>query len=207
MTALISAIPFAVRWWSGRLSPIGEEPAIAAGVDATWTSCGRCATAARIRSRRCRLAERERTGITSLKIGYNRVFGYYIEITNAHRAAIPADYQRRQTLTGAERYVTPALKEYEERVLTRRRAHRGARAGAVRRAAGDRGTRRGAPAARRATGRGARRPRFVRRGRAARAVRPTDDHGGVRARDPRRPAPRRRADDAARAVHPQRRDR
>ena len=62
--------------------------------------------------------ERERTGIASLKVGYNRVFGYYIEISNANRHLIPADYQRRQTLTGAERYVTPALKEYEERVLT-----------------------------------------------------------------------------------------
>ena len=62
--------------------------------------------------------ERERTGITSLKVGYNRVFGYFIEVTNAHGHKIPEDYQRRQTLTGAERYVTPALKEYEERVLT-----------------------------------------------------------------------------------------
>jgi hypothetical protein len=46
------------------------------------------------------------------------VFGYFIEVSNAHRAAVPGDYQRRQTLTGGERYVTPALKEYEERVLT-----------------------------------------------------------------------------------------
>ena len=62
-------------------------------------------------------AERERTGISSLKVGYNRVFGYFIEVTNANRHLIPSDYQRRQTLTGGERYVTPALKEYEERVL------------------------------------------------------------------------------------------
>ncbi len=62
--------------------------------------------------------ERVRTGIASLKVGYNKVFGYYIEVTNANKHLIPADYQRRQTLTGAERYVTPALKEYEERVLT-----------------------------------------------------------------------------------------
>jgi DNA mismatch repair protein MutS len=61
--------------------------------------------------------ERERTGITSLKVGYNRVFGYFIEVSNANRQLIPPDYQRRQTLTGAERYVTTALKEYEERVL------------------------------------------------------------------------------------------
>ncbi|MDB4880497.1 MAG: mismatch repair protein mutS, partial [Gemmatimonadetes bacterium] len=62
--------------------------------------------------------ERARTGIPSLKVGFNRVFGYYIEITNANRDLVPADYQRRQTLTGAERFVTPALKEYEEKVLT-----------------------------------------------------------------------------------------
>jgi DNA mismatch repair protein MutS len=61
--------------------------------------------------------ERERTGITSLKVGYNRVFGYYLEISKANRHAVPANYERRQTLTGAERYVTPELKEYEARVL------------------------------------------------------------------------------------------
>jgi DNA mismatch repair protein MutS len=61
--------------------------------------------------------ERERTGIASLKVGFNKVFGYYIEVTHAHRTRIPADYERRQTLTGAERYVTPELKEYEAKVL------------------------------------------------------------------------------------------
>jgi DNA mismatch repair protein MutS len=61
--------------------------------------------------------ERERTGIGSLKVGFNKVFGYYLEVTHAHRARIPADYERRQTLTGAERYVTPELKEYEAKVL------------------------------------------------------------------------------------------
>ena len=61
--------------------------------------------------------ERERTGISSLKVGFNKVFGYYIEVTHAHRERIPADYERRQTLTGAERYVTPDLKEYEAKVL------------------------------------------------------------------------------------------
>jgi DNA mismatch repair protein MutS len=61
--------------------------------------------------------ERERTGIPSLKVGFNKVFGYYIEITHAHRERIPADYERRQTLTGAERYVTADLKEYEAKVL------------------------------------------------------------------------------------------
>ena len=61
--------------------------------------------------------ERERTGITSLKVGFNKVFGYYLEITNAHAAKVPADYERRQTLASAERYVTPELKEYEAKVL------------------------------------------------------------------------------------------
>jgi DNA mismatch repair protein MutS len=58
-----------------------------------------------------------RTGINSLKIGYNQVHGYYIEVTHAHTAKIPANYTRRQTLKNAERYITPELKEYEEKVL------------------------------------------------------------------------------------------
>ena len=61
--------------------------------------------------------ERERTGIPSLKVGFNNVFGYYIEITNTHRDRAPADYTRKQTMTNAERYVTPALKEMEEKIL------------------------------------------------------------------------------------------
>jgi DNA mismatch repair protein MutS len=61
--------------------------------------------------------ERERTGIPSLKVGFNNVFGYYIEITHTHREKIPADYIRKQTLTNAERYITPELKEYEEKIL------------------------------------------------------------------------------------------
>jgi DNA mismatch repair protein MutS len=61
--------------------------------------------------------ERDRTGIASLKVGFNKVFGYYLEITNAHAAKVPPDYERRQTLAGAERYVTPELKDYESRVL------------------------------------------------------------------------------------------
>jgi DNA mismatch repair protein MutS len=59
-----------------------------------------------------------RTAIPSLKVGFNRVFGYYIEITHTHVSKIPADYQRKQTLKNAERYITPELKEYEEKVLT-----------------------------------------------------------------------------------------
>jgi len=61
--------------------------------------------------------ERERTGIPSLKVGYNKVFGYFLEITHAHADKVPPDYERRQTLAGAERYVTPELKQYEAKVL------------------------------------------------------------------------------------------
>jgi DNA mismatch repair protein MutS len=62
--------------------------------------------------------ERERTGIPSLKIDYNSVFGYYIEVTKAHLDKIPEDYIRKQTLVNAERFITPELKEYEEKIFT-----------------------------------------------------------------------------------------
>ena len=96
---------------------MGEEICIRSGVDAAldeWRSLrdgGKDAIA------RIQTEERTRTGINSLKVGYNRVFGYFIEVTNSNSHLVPADYQRRQTLTGAERYVTPALKEHEEKVL------------------------------------------------------------------------------------------
>ncbi|HEX9019000.1 MAG TPA: DNA mismatch repair protein MutS, partial [Anaerolineaceae bacterium] len=61
--------------------------------------------------------ERERTGIKSLKVGYNKVFGYYIEITRANDSMVPAEYIRKQTLVNAERYITPEMKEYETLVL------------------------------------------------------------------------------------------
>ena len=61
--------------------------------------------------------ERARTGIQSLKVRYNRVFGYYIEISKSNLHAVPPDYHRKQTIAGGERFVTPALKEYEEKVL------------------------------------------------------------------------------------------
>jgi DNA mismatch repair protein MutS len=61
--------------------------------------------------------ERDRTGISSLKVRYNRVFGYYLEVTRANQGRVPADYIRRQTLANAERYVTPELKDLEEQIL------------------------------------------------------------------------------------------
>jgi len=92
--------------------------AVAAGVDTELdelraiSSTGRQAIAA-IEER-----ERQRTGIGSLKVRYNSVFGYYIEITKANMAMAPADYERKQTLVNAERFTTPELKEYERKILT-----------------------------------------------------------------------------------------
>ncbi len=66
--------------------------------------------------------ERERTGIRSLRVAYNRVFGYYIEVSNANLSMVPEDFNRKQTLVGAERFVTPRLKELEDRILAAREA-------------------------------------------------------------------------------------
>jgi len=60
--------------------------------------------------------EAERSGISSLKIGFNNVFGYYLEVTNAHKSKVPGEWMRKQTLANAERYITPELKEYEEQI-------------------------------------------------------------------------------------------
>src|SRR4029079_5477958 len=62
--------------------------------------------------------ESTRTGISTLKVGFNKVFGYYIEITQKHGDKIPDNYIRKQTVKNAERYITPELKEYEDKVLT-----------------------------------------------------------------------------------------
>jgi DNA mismatch repair protein MutS len=61
--------------------------------------------------------ERQRLDIKSLKVGYNKVFGYYIEVTNTHATKVPAEYIRKQTIANGERYITPELKEYETLVL------------------------------------------------------------------------------------------
>lgn len=96
---------------------IGDEPTIAPGLDAELDDLRAIRDGGKDAIATIQAEERARTGIQSLKVGFNRVFGYYLEISNANRHLVPADYQRRQTLTGAERYVTPALKEYEEKVL------------------------------------------------------------------------------------------
>jgi DNA mismatch repair protein MutS len=96
----------------------GEEPAIAAGVDAELDSLRDVRDGGKDLIARIQADERARTGIASLKVGFNKVFGYYIEITKSNLHLVPEDYQRRQTITNGERFVTPALKEHEARVLT-----------------------------------------------------------------------------------------
>jgi DNA mismatch repair protein MutS len=97
---------------------LGDEATIAPGVDAELDELRALRDGSKDAIAAIQAEERTRTGIPSLKVGFNKVFGYFIEVTNANRDLVPADYQRRQTLSGAERYVTPALKEYEEKVLT-----------------------------------------------------------------------------------------
>jgi DNA mismatch repair protein MutS len=97
---------------------LGDEAAIRAGFDEELDALRVLRDGGKDGIASIQAAERTRTGIQSLKVGYNKVFGYFIEVTNANQHLVPEDYQRRQTLTGAERYVTPALKEFEERVLT-----------------------------------------------------------------------------------------
>lgn len=97
---------------------LGEDATVRLGFDSELDELRGLRDGGKDGIARIQSEERERTGINSLKVGYNRVFGYYIEVTNSQGHRIPDDYQRRQTLTGAERYVTPALKEYEERVLS-----------------------------------------------------------------------------------------
>jgi len=97
---------------------IGEEPTIAAGQDAELDGLRELRDGGKDAIARIQSDERTRTGIASLKVGFNKVFGYYIEVTNSNLHLVPADYQRRQTIASGERFVTASLKEYEERVLS-----------------------------------------------------------------------------------------
>ena len=92
--------------------------AIAPDVDAELDELRSISTTGRQSIAAIEERERERTGISSLKVRYNSVFGYYIEITKANLALAPGDYERKQTLVNAERFTTPELKEYERKILT-----------------------------------------------------------------------------------------
>jgi DNA mismatch repair protein MutS len=93
---------------------------IAAGYDADLDELRRISTNADQYLADLETRERRRTGIANLKVGYNRVHGFYIELTRGQAAGAPANYIRRQTLKGAERYITPELKEFEDKVLSAR---------------------------------------------------------------------------------------
>jgi len=124
--AAIASLDVDPRWATLLASAIAPEPAalvrdggvIAAGFDgeldelrAIDANCGEFLVALEAR-------ERTRTGIANLKVEYNRVHGFYIEVTNAHVEKIPDDYRRRQTLKNAERYITPELKTFEDKALS-----------------------------------------------------------------------------------------
>jgi DNA mismatch repair protein MutS len=112
--------------WLGRA--IAESPplwlrdggVIAPGYDDTLDELRRLSTDADSFLRELELRERQRTGVATLKVGYNRVHGYYIELGRSHAEKVPAEYRRRQTLKATERYITEELKAFEDKVLSAR---------------------------------------------------------------------------------------
>jgi DNA mismatch repair protein MutS len=97
---------------------LSDGGAVRVGVDAELDELRGLSTSGKQRIAAIEERERERTGIGSLKVRFNTVFGYYIEITRANAKAVPADYERKQTLVNAERFTTPELKELEAKILT-----------------------------------------------------------------------------------------
>lgn len=96
---------------------LNKGSVIAQGIDAELDELRDIAYRSKDYLMRMQAREIENTGISSLKIGYNNVFGYYIEVTNTHRSKVPQQWIRKQTLVNAERYITQELKEYEEKIL------------------------------------------------------------------------------------------
>ena len=96
---------------------IQKGEAIAAGVHPELDQLRSLATSGKQFLQAMQEREIKETGITSLKIGFNSVFGYYLEVTHAHKEKVPSNWIRKQTLTNAERYITPELKEYEEKII------------------------------------------------------------------------------------------
>lgn len=97
---------------------IAKGGAIAQGVDSELDSLRELAFNSRQVLEQLKNDECEKTGISSLKIGYNNVFGYYLEVTNTHKDKVPQEWIRKQTLANAERYITEELKELESRIIT-----------------------------------------------------------------------------------------
>ena len=98
-------------------SLFGKGDIIANGVDAELDDLRRVARHSKEYLLNLQQQESERSGITSLKVGYNNIFGYYLEVRNTHKDKVPAEWIRKQTLVNAERYITQELKEYEEKIL------------------------------------------------------------------------------------------
>ena len=96
---------------------IGKGDVIASGVDSRLDELREISRGGKDYLQKMQERETERTGISTLKIGYNNVFGYYIEVRNSSRDKVPEDWVRKQTLVNAERYITSELKEYEEKIL------------------------------------------------------------------------------------------
>ncbi|MEJ5306201.1 MAG: DNA mismatch repair protein MutS [Ignavibacteria bacterium] len=96
---------------------IADGGVIKAGFNAELDELRNLSTSGKDYLAQLQARERERTQIPSLKVAYNKVFGYYIEVSNAHKNKVPQDYIRKQTLVNAERYITPELKQYEEKIL------------------------------------------------------------------------------------------
>ena len=96
---------------------LGKGDVIAAGVNEELDELRRIARHGKDYLLEVQQREVERTGISSLKIGFNNVFGYYLEVRNAHKDSVPAEWIRKQTLVNAERYITEELKEYEQKIL------------------------------------------------------------------------------------------
>jgi DNA mismatch repair protein MutS len=97
---------------------LGDGGAIREGVDTELDELRELSRSGRQSLAAIEERERERTGIGSLKVRFNSVFGYYLEVTKANAKSVPADYERKQTLVNAERFTTPELKEYETKILT-----------------------------------------------------------------------------------------
>ncbi len=95
---------------------IARGGAIRAGVNTDLDELRSISQSGKAYLAKLQAVEAEKTGITSLKIGFNNVFGYYLEVTNSHKNRVPENWIRKQTLTNAERYITPELKEYEEKI-------------------------------------------------------------------------------------------
>lgn len=96
---------------------ISKGNVIAAGVNEELDELRKIAYSGKDYLLQIQQRESERTGITSLKVAFNNVFGYYLEVTHTHKDKVPADWIRKQTLTSAERYITPELKDYEDKIL------------------------------------------------------------------------------------------